>query len=201
MAANDAVFDAVCRQRGLFRALTLEALFDAAKGAALSRLPKGNRLMVISSSGGGNTLAVDAADEFGLAIPSLPGQFVDRVKKELILPFNACVSNPCDLAYFEGSLFRDVIKLADEFDLADIYLLNYGDPIENGVEAVLELAESVQGSLAVAYFGGGEKEQLGRQVLHEHGIPVYATPERAITGIAAAVKYAEYRQKIGGEFG
>jgi acyl-CoA synthetase (NDP forming) len=201
MAANDAVFDAACRQRGLFRAITMEALVDAAKGAALSRMPKGNRLMVISSSGGGNTLAADAADEYGLVIPSLPEQFVERAKKELVLPFNASVSNPCDLAFFEGSLFRDIVKLADEFDIADTYLLNYGDPIENGVEAALELANSIQASLAVAYFGGGEKERQSRLALHEHGLPVYATPERAITGIAASVQYAEYCRSIGGTIG
>lgn len=201
LAANDAIFDAACRQHGLFRAKTMEALLDAVKGAALARPPKGNRLMVVSSSGGGNTLAVDAAEEFGLEIPNVPPEFIERVKKELIVPFNAEISNPCDLAFFEGSLFREVVRLADEYDIADTYLLNYGDPIENGVEAVLDLAGSINASLAVAYFGGGWLEREGRLALHGHGIPVFATPERAITGIAAAAQYAQYHRKIGGTNG
>lgn len=201
LAANDAIFDAACRQYGLFRTDTMEALFDAVKGQTLMRPPRGNRLMVVSSSGGGNTLAVDAADEYGLQIPGTHVEFVERVKKEILVPFNADISNPCDLAFFEGSKFRDVIKLADEYDLADIYLINYGDPIENGVEAVLDLADTIHASLAVAYFGGGELEREGRLILHEHGIPVFATPERAVTGIAAASHYAQYRRRIGGNDG
>ena len=197
LAANDAVFDAACRQYGLFRALTLESLFDAIKGMTFMKPPKGKRVMVISSSGGGNTLAVDAADDYRLEIPLPPDIFRETVKKELVVPFNATLSNPCDLSFFEGSLFREVVLLADRLDLADIYLINYGDPMPNGVEAVLDLAANIKASIAVAYFAGGELEREGRLRLHEHRIPVFATPERAMTGIAAAVHYAEYRQSLG----
>ena len=196
LAANDSIFDSACRQLRLFRALTMEALFDSVKGQALMRPPKGKRIMVVSSSGGGNTLAVDAADEYGLQVPILPDAFCEQVKKEIPVPFNADIANPCDLAFFDGWMFKDVIKIADQFDLADTYLVNYGDPIAGGVEAVLELAGSIKASIAVAYFGGGESERAGKLALHANGIPVFATPERAITGIAASVSYAEYRRSI-----
>ncbi len=197
LAANDTVFDAACRQYSLFRPLTMEALFDSVKGQALLKPPKGKRVMVVSSSGGGNTLAVDAAEEYGLEIPAVPPIFVERLKKEIRTPFNATIANPCDLTLFDGHIFADVVRLAEEYDIADIYLLNYADPIHNGVEAALSIQNSIRSSLAVAYFGGGEKEIASRPALHELGIPVFATPERAITGIAAAVNYADYRKTQG----
>jgi acyl-CoA synthetase (NDP forming) len=196
LAANDRIFDAVCRQVRLFRALTMESLFDAVKGQALMRPPKGKRIMVVSSSGGGNTLAVDAADEYGLQVPVLPEAFCEQVKKEIPVPFNADIANPCDLAFFDGWMFKDVIRIADQLELADTFLINYGDPIAGGVEAVLELAGCINASIAVAYFGGGEMERAGKLTLHENGIPVFATPERAITGIAAAAHYAAYRRSM-----
>ncbi len=197
LAANDAVFDAACRQYSLFRPLTMESLFDAVKGQALIKPPKGKRIMVVSSSGGGNTLAVDAAEEYGLEIPALPQEFVERVKKEVHLPANAGVANPFDLTSFDGRLFADVIRLAEEYDIADTYVLNYADPIINDIETAVNLRNDIKSSLVVAYFGGGEKEIKGRPVLHENGIPVFATPERAATGIAAAVHYAEFRRMQG----
>ena len=92
---------------------------------------------------------------------------------------------------------QPTFTIADEFDIADTYLFNYGDPILNGVEAVLDTAQSINASIAVAYFGGGELEKEGKLRLHENGIPVFATPERAITGVAAAVDYAQYRRTRG----
>jgi acyl-CoA synthetase (NDP forming) len=196
LATNDAIFSAACRQYGLFRSLTMESLLDAVKGLTMIKPPKGNRLMVISSSGGGNTLAVDAADDCNLEIPSVSDDFVEKVRKNLNLPFNATISNPCDLSFFEGSLFREIVNLADQYNLADTFLLNYGDPIPNGVQAARDLERAIDSSIVVAYFGGGEMEKQGQLQLHEYGIPVFPTPERAITGIHAAVDYATYRNSL-----
>jgi len=49
-------------------------------------------------------------------------------------------------------------------------------------------------SLAVGYFAGGEEEKLGRVKIHEAGFPVFPAPERAMRGIAAAIKYARFHQ-------
>ncbi len=87
--------------------------------------------------------------------------------------------------------------LADKYDLADIILLSYGDPVAGGVELATELDAGLKAEIAVVYFGGGEEEKTGRIRLHQTGIPVFSTPERAIRGIAAAVRGAAYRQKRG----
>ena len=91
--------------------------------------------------------------------------------------------------------FRKIVLSLDQFDVADTILLNFGDPITGGVELAQELAGQIKASLAVAYFGGGDEEKKGRMALHQIGIPVFPTPERAVRGIGAATWAAEYLRR------
>ena len=194
LASNFGIFSAACRQCGAYVADNLEALYDAAKGLATIRPPGGNRVLSISSSGGAGTLAADQAEEHRLAMPILPNEVVAEVKRVGAPPL-ATLSNPLDLVSIMADDFRKIILTLDQFDVADTILLNFGDPIAGGVELTQELAERIKASLAVAYFGGGEEEKKGRLALHKIGIPVFPTPERAITGIGAAAWAAEYRRR------
>jgi acetyltransferase len=93
--------------------------------------------------------------------------------------------------------FKKVATLADKYDFADIILLSYGDPVAGGVELATELDAGLKAKIAVVYFGGGEEEKTGRIRLHQAGIPVFSTPERAVRGIGAAVREAAYRRRRG----
>ena len=46
----------------------------------------------------------------------------------------------------------------------------------------------------MAYLGGGAEEKVGRVRLHEAGIPVFPTPERAVRAISAVVRYSLFRR-------
>jgi acyl-CoA synthetase (NDP forming) len=194
LASNFGVFSAACRQCGAFVASDLESLYDAAKGLAAIRPPSGNRVLSISTSGGAGTLAADQAEEWGLTMPLLPGEVATEVKRMGAPPL-AVLSNPLDLVSIRADDFRKVILALDQFDVTDTILLNFGDPIAGGVELTQELAGRVKASLAVAYFGGGDEEKKGRTALHQIGIPVFPTPERAIRGIGAASWAAAYRRR------
>jgi len=193
LAGRDEVFDAACRQFGLVRASDLENLYDKAKALSTLRPPRGNRLLVVSTSGGGNTLAADEAEAQGLVMPPLPPAYVDKLKT-MGLPPNAGLANPLDLADIAAEPFVQAIRMADELDVADTYLICFGDPVEGAAEAVKSIATSIDASLAVAYFGGGEVGRESSVEIQAAGIPLFATPERAVRGIAAAVRDAEYRR-------
>jgi acyl-CoA synthetase (NDP forming) len=194
LASNYGIFSGVCRQLGAYVAADLETLYDAAKGLAAIRPPGGNRILSISSSGGAGTLAADQAEDHGLVMPSLPAQVVAEVKKVGAPPL-ATISNPLDLVSIMAEDFRKVVLALDRFDVADTILLNFGDPIAGGVELAQELSGKIRASLAVAYFGGGDEEKKGRIALHQIGIPVFPTPERAVRGIGAATGAAEFLRR------
>jgi acetyltransferase len=194
LAGNSEVFSAACRQFGVVRANDLETLYDFGKAMATMREPEGNRILTISTSGGACTLTVDELEVHDLVAPALPKEFVDRLKNLELFPL-ATLSNPLDLASISAEHFRQVVSLADQFNLADVFLLNFADPVVGAHVVVKELSANIGASLAVSFMGGGKEEKIGRVKLQEAGIPVFPTPERAVRGIAAVIRAKHYKQR------
>lgn len=193
LAGNDEVFSAACRQFGAVRADDMESLYDIAKAMAVIQKPRGRRVCIVSSSGGGNTLAADEAERQGLILPALPPELVERLNQLDLLP-NAHLSNPMDLGSVTETHFEKAVEAADQFDLADFYVLAFCDPVPGATEMVRRLASKIKAQLVVFYFGGGELEIAARVDIQFAGIPVYPAPERAMRGIAGTVWAAEQRQ-------
>lgn len=193
LASSHAVFCAACRQFGALVSNDLETVYDYAKALGTMRAPKGNRVFSVTSSGGGNTLHLDEAESQGLIFPRLPDEMVSELKLQNLSPL-AIFKNPVDLVGNTAEHFKKVALVADKYNVADIILLDYGDPVIGGVEVAKYLAENIKASLAVTYFAGGEEERRGRIKMQESGIPVFHTPERAMRGIGAAVWWANYQR-------
>lgn len=94
LAGADAVFDAVFRQYGVYRAYSLDEMMDVAGAALVSPLPKGRRLGIVTVSGGAGVMAADAAADLGLEVPELPAIAQKAVKDAL--PY-AAARNPVDV--------------------------------------------------------------------------------------------------------
>lgn len=193
LAGQHEVFVAACRQVGLIVADDMSSLYDRAKGLIAIKPPRGNRLLSISTSGGMGALAADEAEAEGLSIPSLPENFVEALRSKKVSPL-ANMANPLDLGYVEIEAFRRAAYMADSFDAADIILLNLGDPVPGAVETAIELNQKLKASLVVSYLGGGEEELKACPALHKAGLAVFPSPERAVRGIAASVRAAEYKR-------
>jgi acyl-CoA synthetase (NDP forming) len=96
-ASSDAVFDAVLRKGGAIRVPSIEQLLEV--GHALSvvgpaHVPGGNRVAVLTASGGFGVLLADAASAQGLALPKLAAHTQERILS--VVPF-ASPSNPVDM--------------------------------------------------------------------------------------------------------
>src|SRR5262249_26299692 len=63
LAGSDAVFDAVLRQMGAYRAQSLEEFFDIAAACAVGVLPRNDRVGLVTVSGGIGVLIADAAGQ------------------------------------------------------------------------------------------------------------------------------------------
>ncbi len=97
LAGSDAVFDAVLRNGGAIRVPSIEQLIEV--GHALSvvgpaHVPGGNRVAVLTASGGFGVLLADAASAQGLALPKLAASTQERILS--VVPF-ASPANPVDM--------------------------------------------------------------------------------------------------------
>lgn len=93
LAGSDAVFDAVLRQYGVFRAATTAEQLDVAYACAPGVFPKGNKIGIFTMSGGFGIQMADDAVAAGLDVATMPEPV--QVELKALLPY-ASPRNPVD---------------------------------------------------------------------------------------------------------
>ncbi len=105
LAADDRIFDGMCRQAGITRASTIEEAFEAAATFATQPLPRGPRTAVLTTAGGWGVVTADAiARAPGLELAALPDDLRAAIDEKL--PPRWSRNNPVD---FAGGETRDTI--------------------------------------------------------------------------------------------
>lgn len=95
LAGADKAANALLQQSGVIREYSLKNLFSTAKVFANCPIPKGDRVAIITNSGGPGIMATDAVCEYGLQMAKIS----DATKEKLtsFLPAAASVKNPVDM--------------------------------------------------------------------------------------------------------
>ena len=96
VASDEAVIDAVLRQAGIARVRSLEELLVTAGLMAQGYGIKGNRMAVVSASGGACDIMADRASDEGLDMPAFSPEIAAELRA--YLPGFATVQNPLDTA-------------------------------------------------------------------------------------------------------
>ena len=194
LAASDTIVDDLFRQSGVIRTLTLEELFDVAALLANQPLPLGRRVGIVTNAGGPGILASDACEGSDLEIPQLSEETKEKLRA--FLPAAASVGNPVDMiASATAEDYRRAIRVMLDDPEIDSILVIYIPVLPNDAASV----SAVIGECGV------EARVVGKTVLatfmSAHGtpealapVPSYRFPERAVTALARATKYAEWRR-------
>ncbi len=190
LAGTDAIYDALFDKYRVYRADTLEELFDFAKALAYLPQPRGPRLMITTSSGGAAILAIDEAEKNGLEVPDPSPSLKESLRR--MLPAHCAVGNPVDLTgdvIADASLYQKVMDEArSEFDTQVVI---FGDPIPDASRQVAAGAHEL-----VIFLGGADVERQEREKFYTAGIPVFPTPERGIRALAQFFRFQEKHAPI-----
>src|SRR5574344_1177604 len=95
LAGADKAANALLMQSGVIREYSLKNLFATAKVFKTSPIPKGDRVAVITNSGGPGIMATDAICEYGLQMAKISDATKDKLRS--FLPSAASVKNPIDM--------------------------------------------------------------------------------------------------------
>lgn len=95
LAGADMAADALLRQSGVIREFSLKNLFATAKMFSNCPLPKGDRVVIMTNSGGPGIMATDAVCEYGMQMAQLSEE--TKAKLRSFLPAAASVKNPVDM--------------------------------------------------------------------------------------------------------
>ena len=189
IAGDDRVVTGALRQAGAVRARDTHHMLNAAKALSLEPM-RGNRLLVVSRSGGHAVIAADQTEKLGFALPPLTEQTAKRV---------------------EASLRAGVIRPMNPLDLGDVFDFEvYQRILEDGLRA-----PNVDGVVFVHVYHPGPETTASRRLLQTVGelsaryakpvflclmtsdeelreirrishYPVFTTPEDAVRAAAAS---------------
>jgi acyl-CoA synthetase (NDP forming)/GNAT superfamily N-acetyltransferase len=178
-AAPDSTVDALFAQAGVVRCDSLGELLDSARLLVDQPLPAGGRMGVVGNAGGVNVMIVDAAEAHGLTVPPL---------------HDSPVANPVDLgAAATPDAFRATIRaLADSGGVDSIlavFALTGANDATGVLDALRAAIDDVTLPVCVVLLGVPEPPA----VLGVRRAPVYDLPEQAVTAIARAVGYTQWR--------
>ncbi len=192
LGSDDAAFDAVLRRCGAVRVRTYAELFSTEQLIGGGRLPRSNRLAILSNGGGPGAIAATRAAEAGVEIAQLSSRTLARL--DACLPAHWSHGNPVDIlgdATAERISASLTALLDDDGAAAVLNLFSPQQVVASDVaaQAIAACAKETFKPVLTAWLGGGDVS-AGRSVAAEAKLPVFHSPESAV---AAFGTLAEYR--------
>ncbi len=193
LATDEKVVDAACRQGNMFRVLRQSDFLNAAKLAGQPKV-KGNRLVILSRSGGEAVVAAYASKRNGFMLPPLAPDLADFIltssRAQIIKP-----GNPIDLGdIFDFQVYSRVMDDVCKNPDVDAVLLNYGpvyDPEREQAREMLkhfiEVSRSSGKPLAISVCASLEEEDFIRDDL---GAPVFHFPGDGVRALGYSRDFA-----------
>lgn len=194
LAGSEAVYNALFEQSGVFRAQSIEELFDVAVALASQPLPASNRIAIVTNAGGPGIIATDVTIHSGLRLARFSETTLETLRSHL--PVAANVKNPVDVI---GDARSDRYQAALAAVLNDenvdgvIFILTPQSmtEIEETAASIPALARR-SGKPVVASFMGLMDVSRGIEILEQNGIPHYHFPEGAARAMGALYQYASW---------
>ena len=189
---DDATFDAVLRRCGAVRVKTYAELFSTEQIIGGGRLPRSNRLAVISNGGGPGAIAANYMAGTGVGIAQLSNQTLSAL--DACLPAHWSHGNPVDIL---GDATAERIRaslaalLADDGVAGVLTLFSPQQVLASEVaaQAIVDCAKATFKPVLTAWLGESDVS-AGRSLAAEAKLPVFRAPESAV---AAFGTLAEYR--------
>jgi acyl-CoA synthetase (NDP forming) len=188
----------IFKKTGILTFRDQEEMCQAAMAFASQPVPRGNRVGLITDTGGPAIIATDALVDAGIKIPPLS----DRAKEVLMekLYPEASVHNPIDvLATGQAPHYRAALDVLLEEDHIDSIYINFVTPPFVDCESVAkEMAEvsNLRKKPMVCNYMTDKPQWTGTTAILKSGnIPCYDYAEMAARALAALTHYHELRSR------
>ncbi len=188
MAGSDRMYDAFFKQIGVIRAEQFNDLLDICSALTTNRILKGNRIAVLTSTGGAGTLVADSLGVAGFETPS-PDSTTAKTLRDLQKGDEAALDrNPIDvtLAGLDPVLLRGIIRAVLASPLYDALVVVVGssslampDLVADAIRDCLDDSEKP----ILAYVSPHAPHVV--KVLEGRGVPAFLNPESCAVAFKA----------------
>lgn len=219
MAGPDFLYEGIFKQAGVIRVNSVEDLYG--HGWALATQPrlKGNRIAVVTNSGGPGTAVANECENGGLDVPRFSEALQEKIREHIFA--HATSTNPVDLTFHLDAkvlttVIPEIIMQSGEVDgvimhggmshgfLSELYphikeslggisLEMLLSQYKSEMAKTLALPEQYATPLLTSSFFGREDNYT--TAFLDHGIPVFDSPEKAAKAMATLLKYQKIRER------
>jgi acyl-CoA synthetase (NDP forming) len=197
LANSGAIDDAIFRHHGIIRGEDLDHALDIAAAFAFCKLPKGNRVAVITGSGGSAVWMSDILSAHGLELPVLEEDLQQRLMA--LLPSYASAQNPVDgtaQAIHEVGYAKLVEIVRESHNIDTILLIgslaNEATAKTRAKELAAVTGSTEQPIILSTYTTATEGAMAA---FAEAGIPCYTSMPSCARAIRALVDYAHFQAR------
>ena len=200
LAGQDEVFEAAFKQCGALRVESAIEFGSLLLALSHGKLPKGNRVGVLSEGGGDCALTADACALNGLDLPTFSTKHQERLRE--IVPEIGQVNNPVDLAMWEKiPEVAEIMLEGDEIDGLivvggfagwDFLNPNVAPEVEASAEKMSALiAKTDKPILTYTYYSYADSKSF--DTLRKNRVPLFMDHHDAVNTMAGLARYARYR--------
>ncbi|MFH1349888.1 MAG: acetate--CoA ligase family protein [Pseudomonadota bacterium] len=200
LLANDQLVDYALEQAGCVRVNTMDGAMDYIKSLALPPL-KGNRLAVVSRSGGHAVIAADACAHYGFHLPPFPEDLLKIIESHLRAHVIR-LQNPLDLGdIFDLDFYEFIVDEVLKWEDVDGLVLGHGyrqrgfeqEASRKLVQKVKQLVDRYKKPVALFIL----TESAEMDYLRRHAsIPIFSAPENAMRAFHLSHKWSSRRPRL-----
>jgi len=195
LAGADRMYDALFQQVGVIRAQTFSDLLDIPVTLSTGRVLRGNRVAILTSTGGAGTLVSDSLGVAGFETPAPDGETAARLRALQTGDHAALDRNPIDvtLAGLQPELLRGAIMALLESPSYDALVIVVGSSslampelMANAIQDCLHTSDK-----PVIAFVSPHAPAVAA-LLTRRGVPAFAAPESctgALSGLLQAARW------------
>ncbi len=197
LAGSARIWRAALEQAGVLVARSGLEMLDAARALDAQPPPAGNRIAVVTNSGGTGVELADLLADEGLAVPELSAALQDKLRP--VLPKFASAANPVDITpvwrRFAELYPRVVDELAHSGEVdAIVPVLLQRAAVDEAVaagmrDAVTRLRCAGVGIPVYVCWVAPRSARANADLLQEAGVPCFEWPERTARAVGHAVRF------------
>lgn len=202
LAGSDLAYNTAFNRCGVLRVSSMSELFDLAISFVNQPVPKGDRVAIVTNSGGPGIIATDKVEAHGLQMARFTRETIEELRS--YLPAEAGIYNPVDvLGDAKADRFRFALdKVFKDENVDSVVLLlcpvAVTEPLETA-RVLIDFRRLYPDKTVVSAYMGGKSLAEGAALLSSSGIPCFTMPEPAVAVIAGMTSYRRMKERVGDE--
>ena len=194
--AGSISMDLIYKKAGILTFSSQEDLCHAAVALSSQPIPRGNKVGIITNTGGPSVIAIDELVSCGLEIPPLSEEAAEVLNGTMLE--SASIRNPLDVVATAGPPhFKSAFEVMLKEPQYDSIYLNFVTPpfvdCENVAREIVTAAKSGGKPVVCNYMTDKEKWGGTSRILKEGEIPCFDFAETAARALHSLVRYHEIR--------